>query len=159
MQNVLAWMESTWLSRFILETGWAFPALETLHFFGLILLIGSIYTIDLRFLGICRGVPFTGVMKFLPVTVLGFGINFVTGVMFLFADPFRYYPNLSFRLKMLAVLLAGLNAVWFKYAMQQPISTRGDTAYATLTIKWIAGLSLLLWTSVIIFGRMIPYVE
>src|SRR5690606_258667 len=121
MQEILAWMESTGLARFILETTWVFPTLETLHFLGLILLIGSIYVVDLRLLGIGSVALFGAIMRFVPVSLVGFGFNLGTGIMFLFSDPFRYYPNLSFRLKMLAIVIAGLNLLWFKYALQPKI--------------------------------------
>jgi hypothetical protein len=97
-------------------------------------------------------------MPFVPVSMIGFGINLVTGTMFLFSDPFRYYSNLAFRLKMLVILLAGLNAIWFKFAVHADILS--DTATdPRLLVRWIAGLSMLLWTTVIVLGRMIPYVE
>lgn len=158
MQGILGWMESTPLARFILETAWVFPTLETLHFLGLILLIGSIYVVDLRLLGIGAIAPASAVMRFVPVSLVGFAINFGTGIMFLFADPFRYYPNMAFRLKMLAVLLAGLNAVWFKYALHPKIDAAGE-AFPAGTARMIAVISLVAWTSVIVLGRMIPYLE
>ena len=158
MQEILAWMESTGLSRFILESAWVFPTLETLHFLGLILLIGSIYVVDLRLLGIGAVAPVSAVMRFVPVSLVGFAINLGTGTMFLFADPFRYYPNLSFRLKMLAIVLAGLNAIWFKYALYPSIDA-ADQAFPLATARSIALISLVVWTSVIILGRMIPYLE
>jgi hypothetical protein len=159
MEGFLAWMESTWLARFVLENAWVFPTLETVHFFGLILLIGSVYVVDLRLLGLGRTAPLSAVMKLVPVSIVGFSINFTTGIMFLFSDPVRYFPNLSFRLKMLAILLAGLNAVWFKYAVHAKIDVSDPAGYPGLTAQWIAAISLVLWTSVIVLGRMIPYVE
>ncbi|MEJ8566108.1 DUF6644 family protein [Elongatibacter sediminis] len=159
MDSILTWMENSAPAQFILETPWAFPTLETLHFIGLILLIGSLYVVDLRFLGLARRIPLDAVLKFVPVTVLGFVINLVTGVLFLFADPFRYYPNLAFRLKMLAVLLAGLNLLWFKFSVNLDRLAADPTATPAFTLRLIAGLSLLLWTSVIVFGRLIPYLE
>jgi hypothetical protein len=159
MEVFLAWMESSLLARFVLENAWVFPALETMHFLGLILLIGSIYLIDLRLLGFGRTAPLDAVLKLVPVSLVGFAINVTTGAMFLFADPSRYYQNLSFRVKMLAVLLAGLNVVWFRYAVHAKIDASGPAAYSALTAQWIGAISLILWTSVIVLGRMIPYVE
>jgi hypothetical protein len=158
MQEILAWMESTDLARFILETTWVFPTLETLHFLGLILLIGSIYVVDLRLLGIGSVAPVSDIMRFVPVSLVGFGINVGTGIMFLFADPFRYYPNLSFRLKMLAIVIAGLNLLWFKYALHPKIHAADDT-FPVATARTIALISLVMWTSVIVLGRIIPYIE
>lgn len=157
MQEFLSWMEGSALARVILETSWVFPALETLHFFGLILLIGSIYVVDLRFLGFAAGVPLHAVMRFIPIAGIGFGINLLTGIGFLFADPFRYYPNLSFRLKMLFVLMAGLNALWFKHAVHAKLGPAATEPGASARI--VAGLSIVLWSAVIVFGRLIPYLE
>ena len=156
MQGILAWMESTRLSRFVLESAWVFPALETLHFLGLILLIGSIYVIDLRLLGIGAVSPASAIMRFVPISLVGFAINLGTGTMFLFSDPFRYHSNLSFRLKMLVIVIAGLNAIWFKYALHPRIDAQGH-AFPLATARSIALISLVAWTSVIVFGRMIPY--
>src|SRR5688500_1972007 len=113
MEGVLAWMEGSWLAHAILETAWVFPTLEILHFLGLILLIGSLYVIDLRFIGVAPRIPYKAVLPFIPISILGFGINLVTGIMFLLTDPPHYYSNLAFRLKMGVVVLAGLNALWF----------------------------------------------
>jgi len=159
MDSILSWMESSALAQFILGTSWVFPTLETLHFIGLILLIGSLYVVDLRFVGLAARVPLQAVLRFVPVAVLGFSINLITGIMFCFADPFRYYPNLAFRLKMLAVLLAGLNLLLFKLSVDEAELARNPNAEPKFSWRLIAGLSMLLWTAVIIFGRLIPYLE
>jgi hypothetical protein len=82
MEVFLAWMESSLLARFVLENAWVFPALETMHFLGLILLIGSIYVVDLRLLGFGRTAPLGTVLKLVPVSLVGFAINVTTGTMF-----------------------------------------------------------------------------
>ena len=156
MLSVLTWIESSALHNFFLNTAWAFPAAETVHFFGLIVLFGSVAIVDLRLLGIARTIPLQSVVAFIPLSLIGFSMNAVTGVLFFFADPFRYYPNIAFRLKILAIVLAGLNAIWFKYAVYQKIMQSRELA---TDAKIIAGLSLLLWILVIFAGRMIPYVE
>jgi hypothetical protein len=157
MEGVLTWMEGSALAHAILEHAWVFPTLEILHFLGLILLIGSLYVIDLRFIGVAPRIPYKAVLPFIPISVLGFGINLVTGILFLFTDPPHYYSNLAFRLKMMVVVLAGLNALWFRFAVDEVLTADGDVAVPPPIVKWIAGLSMLLWTSVIVLGRLIPY--
>lgn len=159
MQDLFTWMENTAVARFILESMWMFPALETLHFLGLILLIGSIYVVDLRFLGVAKDVSLQAVLRYIPIAAVGFGINLVTGSLFLFADPFRYFYNLAFQIKMAAVLLAGLNVLWFKYAIEADLVSDNQLAEPGATARLIAVLSMVLWATVIICGRMIPYVE
>lgn len=157
--TILTWIENSALAQVLVDTPWAFPTLETLHFIGLILLMGSLYVMDLRLMGFAPAMPIREVLKLVPVSAFGFIINLTTGIGFFFTDPYRYYPNLAFRLKMLAILLAGLNLLWFKLALNVKTLEAGSNANPGMTVRWIGGISMLLWTSVIVFGRMIPYLE
>lgn len=157
MQIVLVWLHESWLSSLVNDSTWLFPTLEALHFLGLILLIGSLLVVDLRLMGLGADAPLESVLRFLPWSFVGFAINFVTGVMFFVSDPDSYYPNTAFRLKMLAVLLAGLNVIWFKRAVH-PLVLAGVRANdLPRSAAIIGGASLVLWFSVIILGRLIPY--
>ena len=158
VESILTWMEGSALAQFVVANAWVFPTLETLHFLGLIILIGSLFVIDLRLLGLAAHIPLDAAMAFLPWAILGFGINLTTGTMFVFSDPFRYYPNLSFRLKMLAIVLSGLNALWFKFMVYPQIGNAPDQNLPA-SAKWVAAFSILLWLTVIVFGRLIPYLE
>lgn len=157
MKSPFTWMTDSALARVILETSWAFPAMETLHFLGLTLLIGSIYVVDLRLLGFGRRISLEAAMQFIPIAGIGFAINVVTGIGFLLTDPVYYYSNLSFRLKMLLVLFAGLNALWFKHAVH--VDPGESDWEPRATAKASAALSILLWTGVIVLGRLIPYLK
>jgi hypothetical protein len=159
VNQILSWMGESSIAHFVLDNAWVFPTLETLHFVGLILLAGSIFVVDLRFVGIASAISLRSLIPLLPISLLGFAINLTTGILFIFSDPFTYYPNLAFRLKMLAVLLAGCNALWFKFALDWENLTDVPGQNAHTSIRWVAGLSLVLWTSVIVLGRMIPYFE
>jgi len=159
MDGILTWMRDSALAGMITNNIWVFPTLETLHFIGLILLMGSLLVMDLRFMGFATRIPLNAVLAFLPLALIGFAINLITGILFLFSDPYNYYENLSFRLKMLAVLLAGLNALWFKLSLNLESVTTQNSENTGMQIRLIAGISLLLWISVIVFGRMIPYLK
>jgi len=159
VDGILTWMANSALAQVLLDTPWAFPALETLHFIGLIFLMGSLYVMDLRLMGFAPSIPIKAVLRFVPVSIIGFFINLTTGTLFLFTDPYRYYPNLAFRLKMLAILLAGLNLLWFKLALNAEKLMADNTYEPGLAVRWIGGISMVLWTAVIVFGRMIPYLE
>jgi len=141
------------------ESWWLFPTLETLHFIGLILLLGALLIMDLRYLGLASRAPLSAVMRYLPVAVLGFTINLATGILFVVSDPFRYVPNPAFQLKMLAVLLSGINALWFKFAVDWHEVAANPEYTPGRTVRLIAGISLALWMAVIVLGRFIPYVE
>lgn len=158
MQAFLTWVEHSWLAALVNDSSWMFPTLEALHFIGLILLMGSLIVVDLRLMGVGSEAPVDAITRFIPWSMLGFVINLVSGVLFFASDPANYYFNTAFRLKMLAVLLAGLNLLWFKQSVH-PIIVAGGGGQVELpaSASVIGGASLFLWISVIVFGRLIPY--
>lgn len=158
MNDVLFEIETSALGYLMRDSIWLFPTAEILHFMGLSLLIGSLLVVDCRLLGVVRGFPVEAVYKFLRLSLAGFSVNLATGIMFFFSDPFRYYPNIAFRIKMVFILLAGLNALYFaiKVRSNSALTEGGEAGTA---IKTVSTLSLLFWIGVIILGRFIPYVE
>jgi len=133
-----------------------FPTLETLHFIGLALLVGGIAVLDLRVLGIGKGLSVKPFHKLLPLVFLGLGINVVSGVLFFLADPVGYGNNTAFQWKMVLIVLAGLNALWFEVAVAKDVPNWGPDTDAPQLAKVICGLSLFLWAGVIVAGRMMP---
>ena len=154
---MIDWIESTWLSYMMTNNGWAFPLAEAAHFFGLCLLIGSIGIIDLRLLGFARSFSIRTVDQLLPLVWIGFGINVVSGVLFIFASASFYYPNVAFWVKMVLILLAGLNALWYQRTVHKEIDSWPESGAASGQAKFIAGTSLTLWIAIIFFGRFIMY--
>lgn len=159
MNTIIDWIQTTALNSWILETAWAWVLFETLHFFGVCILLGALLVIDLRLIGFFRNLSIHATHKLLPWVFIGFGINLITGILFLIGDPVRYSSNMGFRIKMLLVFLAGLNALWFFIKLDKPMqgwSSHSDTPF---NAKVIGCLSLILWFGVLILGRMIPYVS
>ena len=155
MDDLLLNIETSALGQVMRDSVWLFPMAEILHFMVLSLLIGSLLVVDFRLLGFARNFPVAAVYRFLPLALTGFGINLVTGTMFFSSDPFRYYPNVAFRLKMLFILLAGLNALYFALIIHRHTTEENPGA----AIRTVSALSFLFWVGVIILGRFIPYVE
>jgi len=156
--SVLDWMQSTWINEFVVGYAWSWPALETLHFIGMCLLFGPIIIMDLRLLGFDRAaIPVVSVHTLVPLTVIGFAINLITGIMFCLGDPYRYAVNISFQLKMVLVLLAGLNALFFWLRVTPILEATDPNSEPPAMIKIVGLSSLLLWTGVLCFGRLIPY--
>jgi len=132
--------------------------METLHFTGMCLLFGPIIIMDLRLLGFDRlSVPSASVHKLIPLTIAGFSINLITGIVFLFGDPYRYAMNVSFATKSILIVLAGINAIYFWVKAMPILEKTGPHEDAPTSIKVVGLSSLLLWTGVLCFGRLIPY--
>ena len=89
---------------------------------------------------------------------MGFFINLTTGMLFLIGDPARYAVNIGFQIKMLLILIAGLNALWFAVKISPILidwDPYGDTPSAA---KISAYVSLSAWFGILLLGRLIPYV-
>lgn len=157
LDNIFHWINGTWLHNAMNDTAWAFPGSEAAHFFGLCLLIGSIGIIDLRLLGFGRSLSIKAVHQLLPLVWIGFAVNLITGILFIFTTPEFYYPNMAFRIKMVLLLLAGVNALWYQASVHKQLDAWPDNGDAPSQAKLIAGISLTLWVSVIFFGRFIMY--
>ena len=152
----------TGIDVFVNANDWVWPLGEILHFFGMALLIGTVGLVDARILGVGKGIPIAALEKFLPLGVIGFVVNALTGFVFVAGNPvggpMDYLANLSFQIKMLLILIAGLNLLAF-YATgisraTQNVSADGD---APRNAKIVAVVSIVVWFSVIVFGRLIMY--
>jgi hypothetical protein len=143
------------LGTYITENQWVWASCETLHFIGLTLLLGVVFVVDLRVLGLLKGVSFASLHRLLPWAALGFGVNVITGMLFFVALPGQYIGNRSFYWKIALVMLAGANAVYF--TVFEEAWALGSKEDAPLTAKIAAASAMLLWVGVMYFGSMLPF--
>jgi len=143
------------VGSFVTDTRWMWPTCETLHFIGLSLLMGVAFLVDLRVLGVVKGVSFASLHRLLPWAALGFGLNVITGMLFFVGIPGQYIHNTTFYWKMALVMLAGLNAVYFTL-LEEPWEL-GPKEDAPLTAKIAAASAMLLWVGVMYCGSMLPF--
>ena len=157
--NFLTWLAATPLSVSIRESTWVFPIVESVHVLGLCLFVGLAVMLDLRLLGLTlRSVPASDVYRKLsPWTWAGAAIMVASGILTFFNDPVRYYQNVFFRVKVVMLVLAVLNAYVFQVGVFRSIRD-WDAAAVTPRKARLAGyLSLTLWAGIVVAGRMIAY--
>lgn len=159
-ETAIALLEASSLNHWIKMHSWVWPTLEMLHFFGLCLVLGSLLIVDLSVIGFARDISLRLVDKFIIATLIGFAINLITGALFVIGDPARYFVNIAFQIKILLILLAGLNALYFTLRVRPRIAA-GAHNFRDLSLdaRISTGLSLTFWTCIIVLGRFIPYVE
>jgi hypothetical protein len=103
--------------------------IEGTHVLTIMFFAGTIWLIDLRMLGVAfRNVPISQLnKKVLPITVISFAVMILTGVIaFIGRDPMMYYHNIWFRLKIVFLIIAAINILWFHYKVQKS-ETEWDT--------------------------------
>jgi hypothetical protein len=84
-----------------------------MHFLGLILIVGTVGLLDIRIMGFLKQLPVAPLHRLLPWGLAGLGINIATGLMAFAGRPDNYIFSAALWLKILALMLLGVNAVAF----------------------------------------------
>ncbi len=153
------WLEKTPGSIALHESLWMYPIVESVHVLTLCLFLGTVVMLDLRLIGVTmRGVPVSEMIAQLsPWTVAGFFVMVVSGALLFYAIPVRTYQNVFFRVKVLMLILAGLNA-WFFHSTTYRTMAEWDLNPVPPKRARLSGfLSLILWAGIVAAGRMIAY--
>ena len=140
---------------YVRDTPWTWIAAETLHFIGLSLLVGVILLIDLRVLGFMPQVSFAALDRLLPWAMLGFALNVFTGMLFFAAAYGQYTNNPAFFWKLVFVLLAGINTLYFTLDRNWAMAPGRD---APALSKAAAVGAMFFWVGVMYWGSMLPFI-
>ena len=156
MDPFLVWLESTALSEWVTGSPsmLAFPGILALHAVGMALAAGLAAVLDLRLLGVARGVPLVEFRRFQPVLWGGFWLNAVSGVLLLVGYPTKALTNPVFYLKLLLIAVAMVI-----YVRIDRLIRGGDAAApaAARTLRRLAITSLVCWGGAITAGRLLAY--
>jgi hypothetical protein len=153
------WLQQSSVGTAVAESDWLFPTIETVHIWGIILLVGTTGVLDLRLLGFI--LPNQRVSdlhhRLIRWTWTGFAVMFTSGSLMFASEATKMYVNGAFRFKMLLVLLAGLNALIFETTAFRNVAQWDDTPRTPIGAKLAACFSLVAWVGVIAAGRWIAY--
>ena len=135
-----------------------YPALETAHYIGLSMLVGGIMLIDLRLLGFARNLPLRSMIGLVPWVWAGFIVNAASGTLIFIYGATGFSQNTAFRIKMVLMLIAGINAMIFTVAAARTGRSWIDAGNVPTSIKVIATASFVLWLGVVTMGRWMAYI-
>lgn len=156
--QICQWLDSTRLSAAMRESNWAFATLDVIHTLGIVLVAGTIMLVDFRLLGLgLRSVPLAQVVRrIVPATLWGFALMLITGLLLLCTEAVKMYQSPAFRIKVILLALAGVNALVFHLTVYR--AAPDWTAESIPVRARLAGLlSLVFWIAIIAAGRAIAY--
>lgn len=152
LETVAAAVEGSKFAIWSAQDPRAYPYANALHLIGLVLLVGSAWIMDARLLGAFRGLwPGPLMRGLVPVAAAGFAMILLSGTVLFAADARALATSDTFRLKLILIALAGINALLFRQMWKdghEPIP-----GWARVQ----AGLSAMLWLAILWQGRMIAY--
>lgn len=141
--------------QFNQDYSWVWPACETVHFVGLSLLFGVVLIVNLRLLGIGRTLlSAEALAQLLPLGMLGFGLNMVTGMMFFVATP-EQYTGAFFFLKMTLIVAGAINLLCVM--LGKTLQNLGNGRDAGIWTRFLAATSIVIWMAVLFCGHMLPW--
>ena len=158
MLELLEWIEGTVLGGIARESLYGFQILVAIHLLGLIFSLGALLWIDLRMLGLCLMTQrLEDVYKELSRWfVAGFTVMFLSGIALFAGFATSAYGNVYFRIKVVVMILAGLNAIAFHLLLRRtPVATDSDAPAAAIRAAGL--LSIAAWGIVAFCGRMMSY--
>jgi hypothetical protein len=154
-------IESSGIGEWMRSNELAMPYVNTLHVLCITLVYGTIMVVDLRLMGLLdRGRSVVAVsLEMLRLTWAAFIGAVITGGLFFAANASTYWFNPAFRFKMLAILLAGINMLVFQFVTYRGVGSWDRNAAPPAAAKLAGVLSLLIWTAVVVLGRIIGFTK
>lgn len=154
----LGWVEQTALATAMRQEIWLYPAVEIVHIWGFVMLVGSVAMFDLRLLGLSRQSSVRQLSRhLLPWTWGALLLIVPTGLLMFIAHAGEFISNRAFVLKLLLIFAAGINAAAFHLGPFRSVHYWDSGAATPAMAKLHAALSLLIWMGVIACGRLLAY--
>jgi hypothetical protein len=159
LQAFIAYFEDSGLADNIRENDLLFPLIESVHVLAISLVVGSIFVVDLRLLGLASirrpvGRVIDGI---LPLTWSAFAVAVASGSLLFISNATKYLANGYFVAKLFLILAAGLNMVVFHFVSAKDLPKWENEPAPPLRARLAGGLSILLWVAVVACGRWIGF--
>ncbi len=128
------------------------PLVQTVHLLGIAAIMGSAVVVDLKILGVALPSQETRevIRRLMPWTWWALPFIAVSGLVFVFAQPHRYFDNPVFRVTFTLLPFAIASALAVH---------RVELGHRRVLAKLLAVSSLALWIGVVMAGRWIAYAE
>jgi len=157
--SVCEWLESTAIGVLVRESLYGFQILAAIHILGLTVSVGTLVWFDLRLAGVSMPrCPVSSLYRrLIPWTLVGFSVMFITGALLFTGFATKAYGNVYFRIKLTAIVLAGVNALVYHRMTERRIAHWNDAARPPLPARLAGVISIVVWTIAIMAGRMMSY--
>lgn len=157
--EICQWIQESSIGTQIRESTYVFPLIEATHVIGLAVSVGTITIVDLRLIGaLMTKEPVTDVIEQLqPWTLSGFAAMFASGALLFWSEAARLYPSFSYRIKLLFLVLLGINALLFHTTIYKSVDKWNNNAVTPLRARMAGWIGIIFWAVVIFCGRWTAY--
>ena len=153
---MLEWLNNTEYADWVRESlGW--PIALTIHAFGTATVVGLIFIIGLRLLGLFRTIPFTSLNKLVLFVWIGVVVQVLSGFTLWMTKPAQYLADGMFEVKLILLLIAIVVTWQFHRSMAREAAAWQVKGRASPRGRKLAIAACLLWAAVTIGGRLTAY--
>ena len=157
MHDFALWLAQTRVSLAIQTHLWVIPAVQSIHIVAIGIVAGSVFMTDLRIFGLANRDQTLSqtARRFAPWLWGALSVLLATGIVMITGEPVRELMSFSFWLKMSLLVVGVILAVAFQGALRRNSAPWEDSL--SFGTKFLAILTLLVWCSIIVLGRLIAY--
>ena len=139
---------------------WSYAAVNAAHIGGFALLVGAFVPLDLRLMGWRRAVPIAVLARvLLPVAIFGLTLAITAGLILFSVRASEYAALALFQVKMALVVCGIGNALLLRKAVAWEAQWETVGATPPPRLRVVGGLSIVLWLSILVCGRMLAFVD
>ena len=153
---MLDWLAHTPYAEWVNQSwGWAFAL--TIHAFGTATVVGLMFIIGLRLLGLFRTIPYSALNKLIPLIWIAVACQILSGITLWMTKPAQYLADGMFEVK-IAILVVAIIVMWqFHRTMQQEAAGWEEKGAVSPRGLKLVTAACLLWAAVTIGGRLTAY--
>jgi hypothetical protein len=156
--GILQSIEDSPFSTGLRESVYMWAVVDGVHVLGLCMFLGMLLFWELRLFNV--GLRSASVSetwdRLAPWIMAGFVVMTISGVLLFLSEPVRFWGNVFFRIKLVALVLAGLNAVVFHYGVGKKL-VDWDVRPLPQSAHLVGVASITLWVLIVFCGRLIAY--
>jgi hypothetical protein len=152
------WIESTALAEWIRSSQIGWPLMLSLHSIGMGIMLGLIFVLCLRLLGLFQRIPVPALTNLFGIVWFAFAINIVGGTAIFTSRAVFFATSIPFILKMTAIVIAAVATRMLQHTLAAETMPGAIPAAAAPALRRWAWSLLALWTFAIVTGRLTAYV-
>jgi hypothetical protein len=154
--DMLEWLQNTDYATWVRES-WGWPYALTLHAFGNAIVVGLMFIICLRVLGLFRTIPYTSLNRLIPFIWAGLAIQVYSGFTLWASKPAKYLADGMFQWKFTLVVIGVVVTWYFHNTLKRETAAWAQAGAVPARSVRIVALTTLVWAAVLVAGRLTAY--
>jgi hypothetical protein len=154
--NVLEAIANSEYAQWVNQS-WGWPLALTVHAFGTAIVLGLMFIIGLRLLGLFKTIPIMALRTLIPIIWIAVLFQAASGFTLWVTKPANYLKDGMFEVKFSLVIIACIVMYMFHRTFKRESGEWQTSGVVSSRGVKIVTVSCLLWAGVVIGGRLTAY--